>query len=301
MNDFTLRQMRIFCAVGDHRTLAAAGRVLGLSPATISDALRDLEAALGKLLFDRSRRNLRLSSTGKAMLPDAKKLLRDADRVMQRHGRRSVLRIGASVTVGNYILPPLLSEFSNRNPETEIIVEIRNTDDIVGLLLDHDIELAVVEGLVAHPDLLVSPWRKDPLVVIAAPDHALAGATDAARLFEASWVLREHGSGTRQTFDIATAKWAGAPQVALTVGGNELLKVAVRRGVGLGCLSASAVAGEVERGELVIVPVRLKAMERTLSIVQRTRDTPHRIARTFIEACSASIEPGSVPCPARPA
>lgn len=288
MRSLTLRQMRIFVAVGEQENLAAAGRTLGLSAATLSDALRDVEAMLGKAMFDRPGRRLRLSPAGKALLPDAKKILRDMDAMMQRHGRLPILRIGASVTVGNYILPPMLSDFSIRHPDIEIVVQIRNTDDIVRLLLEHEIEAAIIEGRVAHPDLTVLVWRHDPLVIIAAPDHPLAEMNDIAALADAHWILREHGSGTRQSFDAAAAEWSSPPRVLLTVGGNELLKTAVIRGVGLGCISKSAVLSEIQRGELVLVPIQNTLIERTLRIVHRVEKAPEGNLRAFLSECMNS-------------
>jgi len=282
---FTFRQLKIFATVGDQENLTAAGRILGLSAATLSDAIRDLEGTLGKELFDRSSRRLRLSSEGRAMLPDAKKLLRDAEALALRHGSRSVLYIGASVTVGNYILPPLLSEFALSNPQTEIIVQIRNTEDIVNLVAEHEIEAAIVEGRVSDAGLDTLIWRRDPLVIIAAPDNPLAAATDLVELMSASWVLREHGSGTRQAFEAAVADWPAPPHVRMTVGGNELLKTAVMRGVGLSCIAASAVAAEVRRGELVIVPLKGVSIERTLSIVRRANSRTRPILQEFLDLC----------------
>lgn len=284
----TLRQMRIFTTVGEHGSLATAGRTLGLSPATLSDAIRDLECSLGKEVFDRSGRALRLSSVGKAFLPDANRILREMDLLMQRYSRSQILRIGASVTVGNYILPPIISDYSLRNGTIEMIVQIRNTEDILKLLLHHDIEAAVVEGLVSDPDLEVRAWRNDPLVIVAAPAHPLACSTDLGELARGRWIAREHGSGTRQSFDAIAAGWPSAPRVALTVSGNEILKTAVKQQVGLGCISRSAVDAEVVRGELVIVPMPGTPIMRTLSIVQRRKSRPQDALMRFLDQCFAT-------------
>jgi DNA-binding transcriptional LysR family regulator len=294
MRHLTFRQLKIFATVGDHENLAAAGRILGLSAATLSDAIRDVEATLGKEMFDRSSRKMRLSANGRALLPDAKKLVREAHALTLRHRSRSVLSIGASMTVGNYILPPLLGDFALSHPQTEITVQIRNTDDIIHLVAEHAVEAAIVEGRVTDSSLDVRIWRKDPLVIVAAPDHPLARATDLAEIGSATWILREHGSGTRQSFEATVADWSVPPHVLMTVGGNELLKAAVMRGLGLSCIAASAVAAEVRRGELVIVPLKCVSIERTLSIVQRTNSCPSAIVHKFLDLCLAAQVPGSV-------
>lgn len=284
----TLRQMRIFVAVAESESLSMAGRSLNLTPATLSDALRDLEAILGKEVFDRSGRRLRLSPLGVTMLPYAKRILRDMDHVMQRYGKQSILMIAASVTVGNYILPSCISRFlSNRNG-CEIIVDVRNTDAVIELLLDHKVEAGFVEGKVAHADLDVQAWRTDPLVIVAAPDHPLAHSSNIEDIARAPWVLREHGSGTRQSFDAVTETWPVKPYAMLTVGGNELLKSSVKSGLGLGCLSRSAVLSEIGRGELVVIDAPGTPIDRTLSIVVHNKIEPRDFLKTFMESCRSS-------------
>ncbi|SFM49970.1 DNA-binding transcriptional regulator, LysR family [Bradyrhizobium sp. Rc3b] len=294
MRHLTFRQLNIFATVGDHENLAAAGRILGLSAATLSDAIRDVEAALGKEMFDRSSRKMRLSADGRALLPDAKKLVREAHALTLRHRSRSVLCIGASTTVGNYILPPLLDDFALRHPQTEITVQVRNTDDVVNLVAEHAVDAAIVEGRVTDSSLDVRVWRRDSLVIIAAPDHPLARSTDPAALGEAKWILREHGSSTRRSFETAVADWPVEPCVLMTVGSNELLKAAVMRGLGLSCVAASAVAAEVRRGELDIVPLNGVSFQQTLSIVQRTNKRSSSIVEEFLDLCLAAHGPGGV-------
>ncbi|MBB4262794.1 MULTISPECIES: LysR family transcriptional regulator [unclassified Bradyrhizobium] len=299
MRHLTFRQLNIFATVGDHENLAAAGRILGLSAATLSDAIRDVEAALGKEMFDRSSRKMRLSADGRALLPDAKKLVREARALTLRHRSRSVLCIGASMTVGNHILPPLLGDFALRHPQAEITVQIRNTDDVIQLLAEHAVDAAIVEGRVTDSSLDVRVWRRDPLVIIAAPGHPLARTSDLAALGAARWILREDGSSTRWSFETAVADWPVAPYVLMTVGSNELLKAAVMRGLGLSCIAASAVAAEVRRGELDIVPLNCVSFQQTLSIVQRANRRSSAIVQEFLDLCLAAHVPAGVEADSR--
>lgn len=268
MERFTLRQLQIFAAVAKRDNLAAAGRELRLSQATMSEALRNLEALLGQSLFDRSNRRLVLNAAGRAFLNDAQQLLAQCDTVFRQHFGRARLMCGASVTVGNYILPPLLIALSQRHPELQVELVIRNTEGIAQMVLNRDIEAAIVEGKVIHHKLETIDWREDELAVFAAPDHPLAAGASEAALAEANWILRESGSGTRESFDDAAEDWPSPPKVVMTAGGNEIIKRAVAAGLGIGCLSKAAVERELARGEIVLVPTPLR-MYRTLTFIRR--------------------------------
>lgn len=282
---FTLRQLRLFTSAARHPSLAAACRTLNLSQATLSEALRDLEAALGLTLFDRQGRRLRLNPTGRGFLIDVERLLGEADDMARRYGGGGRLTIGASVTVGNYMLGDILDALRRRRPGIGLSVVIRNTQEMAQAVLARQVDVALVEGAVGHPDLQVRDWRRDPLVVIAAPDHPLAAGATVEDLADAEWVLREVGSGARENFDAAAKAWPRPARVAMEVGGNELLKSIVRSGAALGCLSESAVRGEVRRRELAIVPTGSFAMIRTIRIVTPAGVGPSEAVAAFLEAC----------------
>ena len=269
-----------------HPSLAAAARSLNLSQATLSEALRDLEADLRVRLFERDGRRLRLNPAGHAFLADVERLLAHADDVARRHGGRQSLRVGASVTVGNYILPDLLNAFRHNRPDVVISVVIKNTQDMAAAVLAREVDVALVEGAVSHSELIVQPWRDDALSVFASPDHPLATKLVTLEdLSMADWILREAGSGTRETFEAVAAGWPSPPRVAMTVGGNELLKSIVGAGAGLGCLSAAAIFGEVRRGELVVIETKL-CMVRTLSTIRQSLPAPQGALASWLDFCA---------------
>ena len=290
MMRLTLRQLEIFTAVADGGALAPAARRLRLSQATLSESLRDLEAVLGVALFDRSARPLQLTAAGRALAPEAKALLQGAESLLQRHARRPRLSCGASVTVGNYILPPCVIAFRLSHPEVMLDLVIRNTQQIARLVLDRDVQIGVVEGRVAHPDLSVRPWRRDELVIVAPPGHPALQNPTPESFARSPWVLREPGSGTRESFDAWAAGWPGAPQVALTAAGNAAIVAAVVAGLGLSCLSGAAVEDDLARGRLVRLPVRAPELVRTLSLVQRRDARPDPALAAFLKTLADSAE-----------
>jgi DNA-binding transcriptional LysR family regulator len=269
--------------VADAGALAPAARRLRLSQPTLSEALRDLEAVLGVALFDRTARPLLLTAAGRALTPEAKELLQRAESLQRRHARRPRLSCGASVTVGNHILPASVIAFQRRHPDVIVDLVIRNTAQIARLVLEREVQIGVVEGRAAHPDLSVVPWRQDALVIVAPPGHP-AVLEPTPEIFASSpWVLREPGSGTRESFDAWAAAWPGPPQVALTAGGNAAIIAAVAAGLGLTCLSGAAVAGELARGTLARAPVEAPELVRTLSLVQRRDARSDQALSAFLD------------------
>ena len=282
----TTRLLRTFVAVAREGGIAAAGRQLALSPAAVSEGLSELEGRLRKPLFDRERKRLRLNAAGAALLPRAEAILRDLADLERIHGEgREHLRVGASVTVGNYMLDGLVSRLRSDRPGLSLEVVIRNTRAIADAVEAFEVAVGFVEGRVERSQLEVRPWLSDDLVLVVAPDHPLAGVRALpAQLEGSSWVLREEGAGTRATFDAAAAAHFEVRDVVLTVGGNELLKSAVRSGMGVGCLSVSAVDRELKAGELAKVEVPWMPLRRDLFILTHLRKAPEPALTAVLEA-----------------
>jgi DNA-binding transcriptional LysR family regulator len=279
----SLRQLRIFVAIARNGGVAGAARALRLGPPTVSVALRELEGALGVELFERRAQRLHLTAAGHALLTDAEALLSQARSLAGRHGRRR-LALGASVTVGNYLLAPIIQALRISHPELELGVVVRNTQAMAQAVRAGEVELAFVEGPVAPDDLYALPWRDDELAIIAAPSHPLAHGADPEALQAADWILREAGAGTRDAFDAMAEAWPQPPRVSMTLGGNELIKAMVRAGLGLSCLSRAAVAPEIARGELAEVE-RAPLLTRPLTIISRVPPPRTGPILTLLTAC----------------
>ncbi len=162
------------------------------------------------------------------------------------------VRIGATLTIGNYVAVPLVASFLRMAPTVALTLDIANTQEIARQVANFDLDVGLVEGEVDHPDLETVPWREDQLVVFCGPDHPLSrkrALTD-TDLLSAPWVVRERGSGTRQTFDRAMHDLLPRLRVALTLRQTEAIKRAVEAGLGLGCVSRIALEDAFQRGTL---------------------------------------------------
>lgn len=278
MIGISLRQLEVFAAVAGEGSVRAAADKLHLSQPALSMALAELEAQLGTTLFDRQRGRLYLSERGREALPLAQEILeRAAELKRSVQGRSGVLdgelRLGASNTIGNYLVGDLLGAFAAAHPQVSIRLAVGNTDAIVKGVLDHALDLGCVEGAVVHADVEVRPWRDDELVICARPDHALARRKRlAARDFAgARWILREDGSGTRAMTERILASLPSG-QTVLELGQSEAIKQAVIAGLGIAVLPAIAVGDAVKAQRLVKLHTPFLDLRRRLSwILRRSR------------------------------
>lgn len=266
---YTLRQLEVFLAVSHYENVTRAADSLALSQSACSGALKDLEHLFDVQLFDRIGKRLQVNELGRRLRPRAEALLEQAAALqdeLMRHREVGELRIGATLTIGNYLAVNLITEFMQGAPDARVHLDVANTANITQALLNFDIDLGMIEGEFHHPDLKVVPWRNDELVCFCAPDHPLAQiqkATD-KDLLQAHWILREPGSGTRQTFDRAMHGLLSDLHILLELQHTEAIKRAVEANLGISCLSRIALEDAFERRALVPLAIAHRDLSRSL-------------------------------------
>jgi len=291
MHAISPRQLEVFVAVATTGSVRAASERLFLSQPAASMALAELERQIGSPVFARERGRLRLNDRGRDLLPLARELLeRHAEFARRAEGAVTELSgeigIGASNTVGNYLVGDLLGPFAAEHPGVSLRLGVANTARIAQGVLDHDFDVGCVEGPVTHPALEVRPWRDDRLVVCARPEHALARKKRLRRDDFAGqrWVLRERGSATRALSERALAELPEGTTV-LELDQSESIKQAVIAGLGIACLPEVAVGDAVQTGRLAILPTPFLDLRRTLSVLLHRQ----RYRGAVLEAFLASL------------
>ncbi|MEO4028711.1 LysR family transcriptional regulator [Chromobacterium vaccinii] len=266
----SLRELEVFVSVAELGTVTRAAERVALTQSAASQALDKLEQGLGAKLFDRVGRRLLINEHGRLLLPRARALLDAAGDVQGLFdGGGLALRIGASTTIANYLLPPLLAAFRRDWPQARLELEVANTRDIVEAVAAFRVDFGLIEGPCHHPELLASPWRQDELLVFAAVSHPLAGRkVAAAELAEAEWILREAGSGTREEVERVLLPHLMRLSISMELGHSEAIKHAVAAGLGVSCLSRHVVADLLAAGSVVEVDADLPRLTRTLYRVQ---------------------------------
>jgi len=266
-----LNHLAIFHAVAREGSITLGAERLHISQPAVSKQLQELEKSLGTLLFDRLPRGVRLTETGELLESYARRLFgleAEAKSALaeMRGLERGRLAVGASMTIGGYMLPDVLARFHQKYPGIDLRLEIANTEEVQQRLIEGTLDVGLTEGFLEHPELEAMVFREDELVVIAPPNHPLLSEAPvtAERLCQEPFVVREEGSGTRAVVERAFALRGLALQSAMSLGNIEAIKRAVAAGVGIAIVSALTVGLEVGAGRLAIVTVSDLAVRRPL-------------------------------------
>ncbi|MGA2706966.1 MAG: LysR family transcriptional regulator [Steroidobacteraceae bacterium] len=277
----TLRQLQIFRLVAGSGTTASAAAALSLSQSATSAAINELERLLELQVFDRVGKRLQLNDNGRALLPSALTLLDGAQAIerwaLDRESQIGTLRIGASTTIGNYLLPGLLAGFRERLSDQarrglNLKITIANSAAVAAQVAAFELDLGLIEGPCHESNLTVQPWCEDELVIVAAPADRIVprvrrGKVPLQSLREATWLLRETGSGTREIIDQLLIPHLHRLRAGMEFGTSEAIKRAVANGLGITCLSRFVVDDLLQTGALVAPPTVLPRLSRQFHIV----------------------------------
>ncbi len=261
----TLKQLQVFRAVVRHGNLGSAAEALFLSKPAMSMALQELEKHLGHKLFDRVNQRLQLNAQGQRLVPLADELLQRAEDIELSFRNDTalggVLHIGASKTIGNYLLPELLGDFLAQYPACDPQVTIANSRVLAGKMANYELDVCLIEGELHDPRVIREDWLADDMALLVAPAHPLAeqarrsGVLQFSDLDGAQWLLRESGSGTREHFDVHIAPHLARWPVRLELTQSEALLGACRAGLGVAYLSELAARRDLQDGLLYRLPL----------------------------------------------
>lgn len=279
--NLNLHLLRIYVAVLDHGSFTRAAEALTMSQSAVSRAVQELERQLNTVLLERRARGVAPTEAGLILGEHARRIFAHERLAIEalkelRGLQRGRLAIGASSTIGIYLLPQMLGIYHRRYPGIELFLDIGNTQQVLEHLLTYRIDVAYVEGPVdPHEQLEVVPWRNDELVVIAPPDHPLSrrAHVSCAELNGATFILREPGSGTREVMEQALAARGIAIQPVMELGSTEAVKQAVSAGLGLSMVSRVTIQSEVIARKLEVLNIPDLVVQRQLSRV-RLSDRP---------------------------
>jgi len=286
----TLRQLRTFKTVADLSSFSAAAQRLNLSQPSISYQVKELEETLGLPLLDRLGKRVRLTEAGHVLYGYARRMLDVLDEATvvieeMRGIKRGTLRVGASTTVGIYLLPAALGAFKKLHPGLVISLEIGTRARVQEQVLNSELDLAVVGPALKVPELAVIPFLSDELVVIAPAGHPLAGKRGLTlkQVAGEPFVMREAASGSRWSLEKAARKAGVRLNVAMELGSNGAIKHAVESGLGLAVISRYACALEFSTKRLVELEVSGFPIRRDWHIVHlRRRKLPASVT-AFVE------------------
>ena len=289
---YTLRQLEVFLATARFENLSRAAESLSMSQSAASDSLKELENQFDIRLFDRVGKRLQLNDFGRVLQPRAEELLeraRELEYALGKHEEVGGLKVGATLSIGNYLAIPMIAQYRERFPRARVTLEVDNTAHISRAVRHFELDVGMIEGEINDPDLEISRWQEDELVVFCGADHPLASKAVLSDqdLVTTQWVLRETGSGTRQTFDRAMHDLLPQLNILMELEHTEAIKRAVEAGMGLGCLSRITLEDAFERGRFVPLAVPGRDLRRSFYLILHRDKYRSAALRHWLELCAA--------------
>lgn len=248
----TLRQIEIFINVVKSGHLTNVAKDMSLSQSAISMSIKELENMLGRPIFDRINKKLLLNEVGRAFYNDIHpiyKKLSDIEYEFKNSENKGVIRVGASTTIVDYLMPTIISEYMNSYPDVKITLKEGNSKDISEMIEDGSIDIGFVEGFVYSSDIVKKTILVDELVLVTT-NKSLLEANSIEELADYKWILREEGSGTREVFLDYIKNRVDSLNIFLELGHTESIKSVIYSSDCLSCISKISVDKELQDGSL---------------------------------------------------
>ncbi|MDE3008992.1 MAG: LysR family transcriptional regulator [Acidobacteriota bacterium] len=292
-----LGALEVLLGVAETGSIRQSALRLGISQPAASLRVRHLEEHLGVIVLERTPSGARLTADGAAVVGWAEQVLR-AYRVLLsgvralRASRDSQLRVAASLTVAEYLLPGWLATLHATSPEVSVSLRMANSHDVVELFANEEVDLGFVEGPVLPTGLQGRSVLRDELVIVVAATHAWTrrrSALSPRDVATAPFILRERGSGTRDVFESALARHHLSANVVIELASTTAIKEAVMSGLGPSILSRLAVQSELREGRLREVTCRDLVLERAIRAVWPRHTNLSPVARRLLATVEATV------------
>ena len=286
--------LALFHAVAQAGGISRGAEWLHVSQPAVSKQIKELEDALGVRLLERLPRGSRLTDGGRLLAQYVQRLAvveEEAARAIEefRGLKRGRLAVGASMTIGAYLLPQVFGEFHRQYPDIELELEIANTETIQHHLMEGLFDIGLTEGLMDAEHLDSEVFHEDELVAIAPCGHPLLKQkrVTARELCREPFILREAGSGTRAVVERALGKRSLTVKPVLSLASPEAIKRAVIAGVGIAIVSRLAICCELQIGSLAVIPVKDLVIRRPLHLQKLRSKTPSPAVIQFLKLLHA--------------
>jgi len=283
--------LKTFVTLAEVKHFTKTAEILTMSQPNVSLHIKNLENELQSKLFTRTPKNLHLTSTGELLYERAKQIISITEKTKQdildhHHTVKGTIKIGASFTIGEYLIPSLIYDVQQKYPDLEIQVIIGNTEEIVNHVKLFEVDLGLIEGQTNDKEVKTLAFMEDELLIVASPDHPITNkkSVSISDLQNQTWIRRETGSGTREYLEHVIRSNGLKVNSFLTISSNQGVKELIMRDMGLSLLSYSVVKREVELGLLSVIPLDEQSFTRAFSYVYLPMMTDKRNVQAFINA-----------------
>ncbi len=288
----TLRHIKIFVAVCETGSITAAGEKLFLAQPAVSLAIADLENYYGIKLFDRIARRLYITEAGRHLFQYATHIVRlfeDMEKEIKNIDNIGIIRVGASITIGNYLLPRYIPALKKRFPSMEVKVIVHNSETIQQFISENKIDIGFIEGCVHDPYITAISFLTDELSMIASTSHPFAGRMDVtlAELQKQSFLLREAGSAGREIFDSVMAAYGLAIEPLWESISTQAIVRAVQANLGISVLPYLLIKDSLDRNEISCFALKDISFSRAFSVIYHKNKFLTQSAQYMIELCQS--------------
>lgn len=287
MRRLTLRQLMVFEAVARHLSFSKAAEELYLTQPAVSMQVRQLEKFVGLDLTEQVGKRIFLTDAGRVVFHASKNItaqLRDLGAALSRMKGVSEGQLDLAVTsTVNAVATGILARFRDQYPQVAIHLDVSNRAEVLSLLTANKVDLAVMGQVPRELGLTATRFMENPLVVIAPPDHPLAGRAQVSieEIASEAFVVREEGSGTRAAMERFFAARDIEIRTSMEMNSNEALRLAVQAGLGLGVISLQTLELELALKRLVVLPVEGFPIIRHWYVVQRADKRLSPVSQAF--------------------
>ncbi|WP_223590606.1 LysR family transcriptional regulator [Neobacillus bataviensis] len=284
-------ELKTFVTLAEVKNFTKTAELLLMSQPSVSLHIKNLEKEFQTKLFLRSPKFLQITPTGEILYDRAKQMITIYEQtkqdILEHHDSiKGELKIGASFTIGEYILPSLLIDIQNDYPKLDLHVIIGNTEEIVQSVRLYQVDIGLIEGQTNEKEVSVHSFMQDKLFIIASNNHELVKKKEVTMtdLQNQAWVSRELGSGTREYLNHVIRSNGLKVKSLLSISSSQGIKETLINGTGLSLLSHSVIERDVQQGLLSIIKVKNHQFTRTLSYIIAPIMEDKRNVKTFINA-----------------
>ena len=282
----TLRQIEIFLNVVEQGSLTLVAKKMNMSQSAISMSIKELETIIRRPLFDRFNKKLIPNDTGRSFYKSIEPIYRqleDIEHEFINTKDKGNIKVGASTTIIDYILPSITCRYLDDYPEASIELKAGNTADILSLVRSGELDIGFVEGNVNDMDIKKEIIGSDELVVVSSKRDLVNKSWKIEELANEKWVIREKGSGTRDVFLNYISKRVDRLNIFMELGHTESIKSLLKHGKTVACISKMAVSDELKNGELFLLDIEDFECNRNFYAIYHKSKYQSELFKRFLE------------------
>ncbi|WP_434311054.1 LysR family transcriptional regulator [Hominifimenecus sp. rT4P-3] len=290
----TIRYLRIFIAVVDYQTMNAASKALHIAQPSISQAIAEMENYYGIKLFDRLSKRLYLTDNGRRLLPYARYIVSSFDTMeleLKHVAAKPLVRLGATIVFSTCFLPEIVKRMEDDFMQIELNIRVTNTKTVEQMILDSELDIGIVEGVISDPNIICTHLLTDQLCLICSKKHKFYGQSITMEDLQGESVISRESYSYLTNYLLQLAKQHGVTYREIwRCSGNEAILSAVRSGHGVTIASSILVADELNSGEFYAIPIKDVTLLREFSIVYHKNKFIYPALTETIEMCQRYVQ-----------